>query len=168
MKPPGIGEAIGKGFEVFKANAVTLIIVCLLGYIIPFVGLPGALWVCLKAVRGQKPEIGDMFSVFGDLVNHIMVVILQMIGLVACCIGVWITMPLFFPGSLLVADKKMSWSQAKNECMAKIKPELISWIVLILVCMLVGGLVGPITMPIGLCAIAYAYDKTLGAGGAKA
>ncbi len=178
MKPPAIGEAISKGVAALKANPVPLIVGCLIGgfiSIIPGVGTAGIMNLCLKAVRGQKPEIGDVFVGFQKFVDHLIMGILQAIGAILCCIGMWITMPLFMPGTIFILDKNMKWGEAKDKCMAEVKPNLFAWIIFVFVCMLVGGLgmiacgIGQlVTLPIAMCAIAYGVDQAQGGGGGAA
>lgn len=183
MKPPAIGEAIGEGWKAVKANLVPTIIafICAaLLCIIPLVGgllaLPGFAHIGLKLVRGQKPEPADGFIVFKQSVmDHIIMGIIQAIGMILCCIGVYVTQGLFFQGTFLIGDKKMKWGEAKDKCMAEIKPNLMAWVIFVFVVGLVGGLgsilcgVGVlITGPIAVTALAYAYEKTLGAGGGAA
>ncbi len=181
--PPGIGEALGEGWKAYKANLVPGLIAFFcagLLSIIPVVGgllaMPGFANVALKLVRGQKPEPADGFIIFKQsIMDHIIMGILQAIGCILCGIGILITMPLFFQGTYLLVDKGMKWGEAKDKCMAEIKPNLVGWIIFCLVCMIVGQLgvilcvVGVfITGPIAACAMAYAYEKTLGGGGGAA
>jgi len=178
--PPGIGEAIGEGWKAYKANLVPGLIAffCagLLG-LIPIVGgllaMPGFANVALKLVRGQKPEPADGFIIFKQsVVDHIIMVILQMIGVILCGFGQLITQPLFFQGTYLILDKGMKWGEAKDKCMAEIKPNLMGWVIFCFVLSIVAFLgviacvVGVfITGPIAMCGMAYAYEKTLGGGG---
>ncbi len=182
LTPPGIGEALGAGWNAYKANLVPVLIgmLCaMLLSIIPVIGgllaMPGMFNVALKAVRGQKPEPADAFIVFkAGLVDHLIMGLLQICGIILCFIGVWITQPLFIFGTPLILDKGLDWGKAKDVCLARVKPNLIGWIIFMLVIGIVGSLgmvlcfVGIfLTLPIAVCAMAWAYDKTLG-GGAKA
>lgn len=177
MNPPPIGEALTLGWERFKENAVPLIlgvlVACLI-FMIPIAGLglgmPGALLVGLKAVRGQKPEIADALVGFQRPLDNIVMGLLQMAGILACCVGILFTAPVFFMGSLLIAEKGMTWQQAKDVCWEQIKPNWVGWMVYWIVLALVSQLgaiacvVGVlVTAPISYVAMAYAYDRTLGA-----
>ena len=172
MNPPPIGEALSAGWNATKANMVPVIlgILCsMIAGIVPLLGIPGMLLVSLKAVRGQKPEPADGFAGFrGNIVDHLMMGVLQLAGMLACCIGVYVTQGVFTPGSFLVVDKGISWQQAKDRCMAEIWPNWLGWTIFLLVTGLVGGsgmiLCGVgifITLPIMTCAWAYAYEQTL-------
>src|SRR5690242_1380430 len=98
MNPPPIGEALGEGWNAFKAQMMPCVIgtLCalLLG-LIPVVGgflaTAGMLNVALKAVRGQKPEPADGFIGFQNLVDNIVIGLLQIVGFIACCVGVYVT-----------------------------------------------------------------------------
>jgi uncharacterized membrane protein len=179
--PPGIGEAIGEGWKAAKPNLVPLIIGFLItgilsSFIVGILCVPGMMWMSLKAVRGQKPEIGDLFIGFKEgLVDHLIMILLQYLGFILCCVGIYITGPLFFQGTFLILDKKMKWGEAKDTCMAEIKPNLMGWIIFWFVVGLVGGLgqiacvIGIlVTMPVAFCAMAYSYEKTLAGGGGAA
>ncbi|HEY3225785.1 MAG TPA: hypothetical protein VGK61_02165 [Planctomycetota bacterium] len=182
VNPPGIGEALGAGWTAFKGNmgimiGVTLVMV--VAGIIPFLPLlllPGWYSISLKAVRGQKAEFGELFLMFTDrFVDHLMLLLLQICGVIACGIGQLVTQPLFIPGSFLVLDRKMAWKAAMDECMKRVKPNLLNWIIFVIVVMIVGALgtiaciVGVlITAPMAMCAIAYGYEKAFGGGAAKA
>ena len=172
MQPPGIGDALGAGWKAFKPNAVPLIVGCLIANIIGFipgVGFAGFHHMCLKAVRGQKPEIGDAFIGFQKFVDHLVMGLLQMIGIILCCIGVYVTLPLFYQGTHLITDKGLAWGAAKDKCMSDVKPQLLGWIIYVFVVMIVGalgsiacGIGALVTMPIAFCALAHAYNQTLG------
>ena len=174
--PPGIGEALGEGWKAYKTNLVPGLIgfLCagVLGFI-PFVGpllaMPGYANVALKLVRGQKPEPGDGFIVFQQSVgDHILMGLLQIIGILLCFVGLLVTQPLFLFGTYLIMDKGMKWGEAKDKCLADVKPNLIGWIIFFFVVGIVASLgmflcgVGVLlTGPIGICAIAYAYEKSV-------
>jgi len=182
VNPPGIGEALGAGWNAFKANMGIFIgatLVIFVAGIVPFLPLllmPGLYSMSLKAVRGQNPEFGELFLMFTDrFVDHLMMLLLQICGAIACGIGQLITQPLFLPGSFLVIDKKMAWKAAMNECMSRVKPNLLNWIIFVVVILIV-GILGSIacivgilvTAPMAMCAIAYGYEKAFSGGPAKA
>jgi hypothetical protein len=177
MNPPPIGEGLSVGWNTLKENVSTLAIPFLCAMIlnfIPIVGgffaIPGMLLVSLKVLRGQTPEPADGFVGFQAFMDNLVMGLLQLSGAILCCIGAIITHALFIPGSCLIVDKGLSWSDAKDRCMEEIKPNLMAWIVYTLVLGLVGGsgaiLCGVgvfVTLPIAVIGWAYAYEKTLGA-----
>jgi hypothetical protein len=177
--PPPIGEAIQQGWIAYKANLgpVLLGTLCaMLCGMVPLIGgflaLPGMYCVALKAVRGQKPEPSDGFVGFKALGDHIIIGLLMALGILFCIVGVYLTRPLFLPGVFYVMDQKLSWSQAKDKCMAEVKPNLFSWLLFDFVIMFLAGFVGVLlcgvgvffTAPWAACAIAYAYEKSLNKG----
>ncbi len=177
MNPPPIGEALSVGWAKFKDNMVPVLIgilcAALLG-LIPVVGqflaMPGMFLVALKALRGQAPEPSDGFVGMQAAVDNIVMGLLQILGLIACCVGQIVTQAIFFQGTFLIVDKGMTWSDAKDKCMDEIKPNWLNWTVFVFVMSLVAasGMIACIvgvffTAPIALIAYAYAYEQTLGA-----
>ncbi len=176
MNPPPIGESLSAGWNAFKTRPVELIVGMLLAnlvFMIPLVGhalgLAGLFYMSLKAVRGEKVEIVDVFAGFRKPLDQIVIGLLQMLGFLLCCVGVLITTPLFAPGLILIADKGVSWQEAKDRCWQEVRPAWPGWVGLWLVILLLNLLgafaciIGAyVTGPIGMCAFAYAYDRTLG------
>ena len=177
MNPPNIGEALSVGWEKFRENMMPIVIATLCAMLlslIPIVGgflaLPGMLYVSLKALRGQAPEPKDGFVGMQAAVDNIVMGLLQALGLIACCVGVYVTQAIFIPGTFLIVDKGMNWTDAKDRCLEQIKPNWLSWLLFTFVLGLVGGLgailcgVGVFfTLPIATIGFAYAYEQTLGA-----
>lgn len=177
MNPPPLGEALSIGWERFKAQAMPLMLAVFLASLVMSVipiagvglGMAGVLYAGLKALRGQTVEIGDAFIGFQRPMDHIMIGLWQIIGVLACCIGVMVTGPLFYQGHLLIIEKGMTWQQAKDTCMEHIKPNWLGWAIYGLVLGLVAqlGLVACIvgvfvTSAIQAVAMAYGYEQTLG------
>jgi uncharacterized membrane protein len=159
--------------ERYQELLVPYLCALVLGFI-PIVGgffaLPGLLLVSLKVLRGQTPEPNDGFVGFNRLVDNLVMGLLQIVGLIACCIGVWVSQGLFLPGTLLIVDKGLDWNAAKDRCMEEVKPNLLQWVLYNLVVGIVGAagmiLLGVgiiLTLPIATIAWAYAYEKTFGA-----
>jgi len=175
MNPPSIGDGLSAGWNTLKANpgglAVPFLCALVLGFI-PVVGgflaLPGLMLVSLKALRGETPEPKDGFVGFEAIVDNLILGVLQIVGLIACCVGVYVTQALFIPGTCLVVDKRMGWSDAKDKCMEAIWPNILPWTIYTLVMGLVAtagilacvvGIV--VTLPIASIGLAYAYEQTL-------
>ena len=182
MNPPPIGEALSVGWTTFKENmgpiAIGMLCAMLLS-LVPLVGgglaFAGFMQVSLKALRRQPIEPKDGFVGLEAPLDHIIMGLLQIVGMLACCVGVYVTQALFFPGSLLMIDRQMTWQQAKDECMARIAPNWVAWTLFVVVVSLVAssgallcGVGLLLTMPIGLIAMAYAYETTMGKGAVAA
>ena len=175
MNPPPIGEALEAAWATFKKDYDSILIgtLCamLLG-LIPLVGgglaMAGLMQVSLKALRGQRPEPADGFVGLQAPVDHIVMGLLQIVGLLACCVGVYVSHGVFFPGSALIVDKKMSWEQAKDLCVARIWPNWAAWTLFTFVVSLVGasgailcGIGVLVTAPLASLAMAYAYERAV-------
>ena len=183
MNPPPIGESLGVGWKTFQQNPVPILLgmLCamLLG-LIPILGgglaFAGMMRVSLKALRGQVPEPADGFAgLSSNAVDHIVMGLLQIVGILACCIGVYVSQAIFFPGTLLILDRDIGWEEAKDVCLKEIKPNWLPWTLFVLLVGLVGAsgmilcVVGVFfTAPIAMIAIAYAYEKAFGASPATA
>jgi hypothetical protein len=175
MNPPPIGEALGFGWEKFKQDPVPVLLAVLVAGLItaiPIVGIglgmPGALYAGLKVARGQKPEIGDALIGFQKPMDYIMIGLLQMVGVIACCVGVLVTAPLFYQGYFLILEKGKTWQEAKDICLQQLKPNWMGWAIFWLVMSIVAELgviacgVGILaTVPIVMIALAQAYELTL-------
>ena len=175
MNPPPIGEALEVAWTVFKKDyaAIILATLCamLLG-LVPLVGgglvMAGMMRVSLKALRGQRPEPADGFIGLQAPDDHIVMGLLQILGMLACCVGVYVSQGVFFSGSALVLEKGMDWKQAKDVCIARIWPNWVAWTLYTLVVGLVGASgaivcgIGVIaTAPLTGLALAYAYEKSV-------
>jgi hypothetical protein len=173
VTPPPIGEALGAGWTSLQQNPAPILIGMLCAMVVGLVPILGAglafagmMKVSLKALRGQTPEPADGFSGLSDnAIDHIVMGLLQLVGLIACCIGIYVTQGIFFPGTLMILDRGMSWEQAKDECLARVKPNWLEWTLFTLVVGLVGAsgailcVVGVfVTAPVAMLAMAYAYE----------
>jgi hypothetical protein len=176
MNPPPIGEALAVAWERFKENPWQLMLAVLcanLVFLIPIAGLglgmAGALLVGTKTARGEVPSTGDAFVGFQRPLDHIMIGLLQLSGMILCCIGACVTAPLFYQGHMLIIEKGMSWQEAMNTCMQEIKPNWLGWTIFWFVLGLFAQL-GALACFVGvfvtapMCAVAQglAYDRTLG------
>jgi hypothetical protein len=175
LRPPPIGEALETAWTVYKKDyaAILLGTLCamLLG-LIPLIGgglaLAGMMRVSLKALRGQTPEPADGFIGLQAPVDHIVMGLLQIAGLLACCVGVYVSQGVFFAGTALVVDKGMTWTQAKDVCVARIWPNWAAWTLFTFVASLVGasgailcGIGVVATLPLAGLTLAYAYERSV-------
>ena len=178
MNPPPIGEALGVGWNTFQKNPAPIVIgmlgAMLIG-LIPILGgglaFAGMMRVSLKALRGQVPEPADGFAGLADnAIDHVVMGLLQIAGILACCVGVYVSQGIFFPGTVLILERGMTWQDAMDACLKQVKPRWVPWTVFTLAVGLVGAsglivcVIGVVfTAPVALIAMAYAYEKTLGA-----
>jgi uncharacterized membrane protein len=178
MNPPPIGESLGVGWKTFQQNPVPILLGTLCAMVIgliPILGgglaFAGMMRVSLKALRGQVPEPGDGFAgLSSNALDHIIMGLLQIVGLLACCVGVYVSQGIFFPGTLLILERNLTWEEAKDVCLKEVKPNWVPWTLFVLVVGLAGAsgmilcVVGVFfTAPVALIAMAYAYEKTFGA-----
>lgn len=178
VSPPPIGEALSVGWKTFQQNPVPILLGMLCAMVIgliPILGgglaFAGMMRVSLRALRGEVPEPADGFAgLSNNAVDHIVMGLLQIVGILACCVGVYVSQGIFFPGTLLILDRDMTWEQAKDVCFKQVKPNWVSWTLFVLVVGLAGAsgmilcVVGVFfTAPIAMIAMAYAYEKTLAA-----
>lgn len=183
VSPPPIGEALSVGWKTFQQKPVPILLGMLCAMVIgliPILGgglaFAGMMRVSLKALRGQVPEPADGFAgLSSNAVDHIVMGLLQIVGMLACCVGVYVTQGIFFPGTLLILERGMTWEQAKDACLKQVKPNWVSWALFALVVGLAGAsgmilcVVGVfVTAPIALIAMAYAYEKAFGAAPTQA
>ena len=171
------------GWKTFQQNPVPILLGMLCAMIIGLIPILGAglafagmMKVSLKALRGQIPEPLDGFAGLSEnAIDHIVMGLLQIVGMLACCVGVYVSQGIFFPGTLLILDRDMTWEQAKDVCLKQVKPNWVSWTLFVLVVGLAGAsgmilcVVGVfVTAPIAMIAMAYAYEKAFGASPATA
>jgi len=91
VNPPPIGEALDAAWTVFKKDHAAILVATLCALLlglIPLVGgglaMAGLFRVSLKALRGQTPEPEDGFIGLKAPVDHIVMGLLQIAGLLAC------------------------------------------------------------------------------------
>ena len=175
MNPPPIGEALEAAGAVLKKDYAAILIATLCALLlglVPLVGgglaMAGLMHVSLKALRGQSPEPADGFIGLQAPVDHIVMGLLQIVGILACCIGVYVSQAVFFAGTALVIEKGMDWNRAKDVCVARIWPNWAPWTLYTLVAGLVGASgaivcgIGVIaTIPLAGLMLAYAYDRAV-------
>jgi len=175
VNPPPIGEALEAAWAVLKKDYAAILIATLCALLlglVPLVGgglaMAGLMHVSLKALRGQSPEPGDGFVGLQAPVDHIVMGLLQIVGILACCLGVYVSQAVFFAGTALVIEKGMDWNRAKDVCVARIGPNWAPWTLYTLVAGLVGasgaivcGIGAIATIPLAGLMLAYAYDRAV-------
>ena len=183
VNPPPIGESLEVGWKTFQQNPVPIVLGMLCAMVIgliPILGgglaFAGMMRVSLRALRGEIPEPADGFAgLSSNTVDHIVMGLLQIVGLLACCVGVYVSQAIFFPGTLLILERGMTWDEAKDVCWKRVKPNWVPWTLFVLVVGLVGAsgmllcVVGVFfTAPLAMIALAYAYEKAFGPSPATA
>ncbi len=176
QNPFDIGTALTKGWETFTANAASLIVGLILVIILSMVTLglaaPGLLVgyqkMCLRAVRGETPEIGDVFEGFQfflpALIVAIVVGIAVSLGFILLIIPGLILAMLWAWVFWLMADGKEGLGDLLQESGEITKGDWVGVFVLMLVVGIVGMIGGVVpfgslvTTPITYCAMAHAYD----------
>jgi len=177
LNPPPIGDALAIGWKTFQQNPAPILLGMLCAMVIGLIPLLGAglafagmMKVSLKALRGQSPEPADGFAGLSEnAIDHVVMGLLQLVGMIACCVGVYVSQGIFFPGTLLILERDMTWEQAKDVCLRDVKPNWVAWTIFTLAVGLVGAsglllcFVGVLlTAPIAMIAMAYAYEKAFG------
>jgi len=175
VNPPPIGEALSAGWKTFQQYPVPIVLGTLCAVvvgIIPFIGaglaFAGVMKVSLKALRGQAPDPVDGFAGLSDnAIDHIVMGLLQISGLLACCVGVYATQGVFYPGTILILERGATWEQAMNTCLEQVKPNWVAWTLFTLVVGVIGasgmllcfaGVL--VTAPVAMLAMAYAYERS--------
>ena len=92
--------------------------------------------------------------------------LLQIVGILACCVGVYVSQAIFFPGTALIIERGIGWEQAKDVCVARIWPNWGPWTLYAgrgprrasgaLLC----GIGVIVTAPLAVLALAYAYEAS--------
>jgi hypothetical protein len=175
VNPPPIGEALDAAWTVLKKDYAAILIASLCALLlglVPLVGgglaMAGLFRVSFKALRGQTPEPADGFIGLEKPVDHIVMGLLQIVGVVACCVGVYVSQAVFFPGTALILEKGMDWNRAKDVCVARIWPSWAPWTLYTLVAGLIGasgallcGIGAIATVPLAGLMLAYAYERAI-------
>lgn len=179
MAAPSIGDCISYGVDKLKSNPAYAIVGYFLVYLVGgcTVILQGPMTVgyfkgLAKSDKGEKAEIGDVFSGFENIAAGIVVGIIHLIGFILCFIPGLIITPAVMVAYRLIAEGEKDGMAAFKQGWAIAKPSLVGSLITIIVVGIVGGLgailcgVGVfVTMPI---AIAGIYLLTGGLMGAEA
>ena len=109
-----IGKVFSDAFDIFKQNAVLLIVTMLIAQLVGSAtfsictgGLTIAFFaICLRLIDGDanKPEIGDIFKGFAFTLPGLVFSIVGGLGAMVCCIGALITMPVCCWAMMRFAD----------------------------------------------------------------
>ena len=173
------GPAFNAGWEGFSKNIVPLAVGFLVALVmslfiitIPFT-FAGYVYICLRAIRGENVEVGDVFYGFSDagrfFIAGLLIAVFNVIGLMACGFGVLITGPISLFVFPYMIDKEASFGEAFGECWRYFKRD---WLMLILMAVAVSiifyvGFVGVVlgflfTGPFAGCVGIAAYMQVFG------
>jgi hypothetical protein len=150
-----IGAYFNQALEIFKQDIVNWIIIGFVGNLAVGVGFWGGFHICTeKALRGEKPTVGDVlapFSKIGELIVPILIIVaLATFGMILCGLGPFIALyfsVLWFWAFPLVTIKNMPWQQAKDTSTALVKANLVPTLILMVVVGFISGLSGIIGIP---------------------
>jgi len=170
-----VSAATGKWKDNLGDLAVVSLVMLLLS-VIPFANiafLAGYIRALLKAARGEKPVVRDLFTAwdcFASMLVYVVIVAVVMIGvhfipilgpLINTLISIVIT-----PGLFAVADRNMEALDAFNWSFAVVKRNPMRWVLVVLVGGLlaavgsVGVVIGLIlTMPWGYMIVTLQYER---------
>jgi uncharacterized membrane protein len=126
-----------------------------------------------RTLRGQKPELGDLFvgfQFFGSTLGaHIVIAILAFIGALFFIIPGLVVTAMYSFTYLFIVDKRMDLSSAMRASHEVVKQDYVGYTLFLIaiillnvagfLCLLVGLLV---TIPITFAAIAVAYQDVVG------
>jgi len=183
-----IGEWISEAWSIISEDLVTHIILALIvglgssitGGILSGPLMGGYLWIIFNKMKNPsyKPEVGDVGKGFEQFVQLLLVGIvgglIASLGTIACVIGVFFTSALVILAIPLVVERKLGFWEAITESISRTKPDLMGWVVFVLVIGLLNALGGAvavgflITLPIAVAMIAIGYRDTVGLQGAAA
>jgi hypothetical protein len=172
---PGFDQLFRETTDIWKANLADLVLVTLVFLPVFWIPAFGAGYVraLLKAVRGEKPELKDIFSAwdcFGAALVYGLTVIVGVFLLAMIPIFGWFVPWLFFmltaPGFFAIADRNLDPLSAIKWSASAFKSDVGNWVAVLLV----GGLIafsGAIafvlgiffTLPLGYLMIALQFDK---------
>jgi hypothetical protein len=171
-----VGDYISKAFEIYTKDLVNWIIIGIVGSFALGVGFWGGFHVCAdKALRGEKPEVGDVlspFSKFGEFIVPLAI----MFGcslLALCLVGIiglvyfQIIWAFAYP---LVMLRGMSWKEAAETSGAIAKQAMVPTFILLFVAGFIGGIGGIvglnfITAPLTGIIMMLAFNKQFGVEG---
>lgn len=187
-----IGKAISRVFDVWFKNVVVLAVPMLLAILIGGITIfilagpmmAGMAFICLKLLRGEKAEIGDVFSKFDKFVPALILCLIG--GVAGCALGAVSMIPVL--GSLIaiaagpllsagvifglcgIVDKNLDFGPATKEAIDRIKVKpLETWLAALIFDVLSGvgfiacGIGVLVTLPISVLGMTIIYLEGAGA-----
>ncbi len=173
-----LGSLISRSIDLFKQDIGNWLVISVVGFFALGVGMWGGYHNCvLKAMRGEKPEVGDVlmpFSRFGDFFIPALLIGLSA-GLLfwLCGLGIILAFVLstwWFYAYPLMIERGMGWKEATEYSKAIVKQDLVGHFVLYFVAGIVGNIGGFIglsfltTVLTGMI-VTFAYRDLFAGGG---
>jgi uncharacterized membrane protein len=110
--------------------------------------------MAVRQVRGERVEIGDLFSVtdvIGNVaIGAILYSLLTGVGLILCIVPGLILLGLLIPFAFLISDRRMDAAGALNASLNTMKTDLLMATVFVFVCGIILLLTGLFTCGLGL------------------
>ncbi|HEX2954976.1 MAG TPA: hypothetical protein VHR47_13480 [Bacillota bacterium] len=175
-----IGKGLSQSFDIFKENAGALIVAALVAlivscacFIIAGPVMAGFLVFCIKTMRGEKAEIGELFAHFDVFVPTLLLFlmigvplgILALIPLLNILI-LLILGPVAFMvssfGILSIVQENLSPVDAIKKGLALFQKNTVNNWLYGLVMYIISGICAFITMPIGNIGMILAYQELNG------
>jgi len=117
-----VTKAVRDSFEIFKSNAVLLIVATAIATVASSLCLGiiigpmmiGVFMICDRLVchDAAKPAIGDLFKGFSYFIPGFVLAVFSMLGLILCGFGVLITLPIGVLAMFRIVDKGVSLGEA--------------------------------------------------------
>lgn len=181
-----IGKHFTAGIQIWKNNLATLAIAGFVGALISCFSLgllggnmmAGMWFIALKAERGERPEIGDLFRGFDNFVNPFLYglafIALSLVGSMVAIGGIVVT-GLFIWGFPLIVERKMEFSAAFQGSLDLAKKDYASAILIPFLGALASfvGVLGCgigliVTLPLAMTINASLYRELTGSAGSAA
>ncbi|MGE5529076.1 MAG: hypothetical protein ACM3X6_08035 [Patescibacteria group bacterium] len=176
-----IGKVISRAFDLYFKNFAVLFVGMILAYLVGGITfgilmgpmLAGLVFVCLKVLRGEKAEIGEVFSRFDKFVPTLILLILSgvVMGVLfaICLIPVigWLVGLVAWPaiGAMVVfsvcgiVDKNLDFSAAVKGAIDIVKAKPVEIWLLALILGVISGICAIITAPIGILGLVMIYHE---------
>lgn len=175
------GRWIGMGWDIFKQDVGTFILITLIGLALTSVGsfvvagplLAGMFIAVKRRIVEGRSDMMDLFAGFNFFIDtfliYIITAIFGIVGLALCIFPVLIVAAFYLFPYLFVIDRKLSFWDAMESSRKLVVGDLVSYIIFVLLLILLNLLglllVGVgllVTIPVSIAAVAVAYKEAVG------